>query len=231
VLVLGSVLAAIAGMYYLVTSKQLLAVQRVVVLGAERLSPDGVRSVAGVLPGENVLRVDLDAARRRLEGQAWVARTAVSRQLPSTVVVQVTERKPFALLELGQTYIVDRQGVVLQPCANCEALPFPRVTGLGEMVDISPGAVVSGLPALLDILSLAQTSEFFSRYGLSALDASDPRDIRLFTQRGGVEVRVGGGLTRTQVEDLDEVFPRLPEGRRIACIDVSGNRRVIVKAM
>ena len=38
-LVVGSVLAAMAGMYYLVTSKQLLAVQRVVVLGARWVGP------------------------------------------------------------------------------------------------------------------------------------------------------------------------------------------------
>ena len=231
ILVAGGVIGALAGMYYLIASKQLLAVEQVVVRGVERLSPGGVRSVAGILPGENILRVDLDAPRQRLETQAWVASAAVSRQFPSTILIKVWERKPFALVELGQTYIVDCYGVLLQSCESCNALPFPRVTGLGDVENCSLGTVLPGLANLLDIVSLAQTSDFFSRYGLAALDSSDPRHIRLFTQRGDVEVRLGAGLTRTQLEDLDEVLPRLPETRRIAYISVSGNRRVVVKVM
>ncbi len=78
---------------------------------------------------------------------------------------------------------------------------------------------------------MAQTSEFFTGYGLAALDASDPLQIRLFTQRAGVEVRVGANFTRAQVDALDQVLPWLPEAGRIAYIDVSGDKRVIVKAL
>jgi len=187
--------------------------------------------VAGILPGENIFTVDLDRARQRLESQAWIASAAVSRQFPSSIVIQVTERKPFAVVELERTHVVDREGVLLQTCDNCASLPFPRVTGVGQGADCSLGAVVPGLTPLLDMVALAQASEFFSRYGLAVLDASNPRQIRLFTLHGEMEVRLGERLTTAQLRDLDGVFRQLPEARRISYIGASGNRRVVVGAM
>ncbi|MFO1254429.1 MAG: FtsQ-type POTRA domain-containing protein [Sphingomonadaceae bacterium] len=89
--------------------------------------------------------VDLDATRDRLLALSWVEDARVSRQLPDTLVIDVVERKPIAVLaKADKLVLIDSTGREL------EAVPADRAKG--KLVLSGPGAgkQIGALSALLD---------------------------------------------------------------------------------
>lgn len=65
-------------------------------------------------PSNAMLLVDLDGVRSRVMALPWVADASVRRELPDTLVVDVTERKPVALWQYRRRLaLIDVQGTVL----------------------------------------------------------------------------------------------------------------------
>ena len=74
--------------------------------------------------------------RARLEGLSWVESATVERRLPGTLVVRLTERRPFALWQhQGRFVLIDRAGArVAEQDVTRDAAAFsqlPLVVGAG----------------------------------------------------------------------------------------------------
>ncbi len=87
-------------------------------------------SLAGLEQGENLFAFDLTAVARQIEAHPNVRRAKVYRKLPSTVVIQVEEHRPFGLVAIGQTYLADREGRLIKSVEPRDPLSGPLVTGL-----------------------------------------------------------------------------------------------------
>jgi cell division protein FtsQ len=110
-----------------------LAVDRIVVRGNQRLAKGEVLAVVDGLRGENILWTDLDHWRTRLMASPWVRDAALRRSLPSTVEVIVWERQPVGIGRInGEMYLVDEHGVVVDQYGPRYAdLDLPIIDGLG----------------------------------------------------------------------------------------------------
>lgn len=104
----GSTIATIQERVGAATS---LVVQDVVIEGRS-LTPEPIlRAALGVSRGDKLLGFSLEAARARIEKLTWVQNATVERRLPGTVVVQLTERRPFAVWQTnGNFMLIDRAG-------------------------------------------------------------------------------------------------------------------------
>jgi POTRA domain, FtsQ-type len=123
-------LAVLVGAAYLVDSAATsprFAVASVRVAGNALVSQAEVESALG-LRGVNLFWVDRREAAGRLLLLAPVRAATVTPELPDTVRVQLVERQPVALwLSGNETYLVDREGVILAPI-HADAPP-PRACG------------------------------------------------------------------------------------------------------
>ncbi|HEY0137560.1 MAG TPA: FtsQ-type POTRA domain-containing protein, partial [Nannocystis sp.] len=84
----GLLLGAQQGYQYVTTSARFEA-KTVVFEQTPHLSADRLTELMGLAPGTNILAVDVDAVRRKIEADPWVASATVSRQLPDTLHVAV----------------------------------------------------------------------------------------------------------------------------------------------
>jgi len=76
-----------------------------------------------------------DAIRRRFERLPWVQSVEISRIWPGQLSIRVTERKPFAIWERGDTAeLIDATGRQLGPVKRDAVLDLPRITGEGAHV-------------------------------------------------------------------------------------------------
>ena len=110
-----------------------LKVTRIVVEGQNK-TPDGLlRAALGVHAGDPILAFSLADARARLETINWVKSATVERRLPGTVVVQLTERSPFAVWQTeGRFVLIDRTGdVVTDSDVAAFSGQLPLVVGVG----------------------------------------------------------------------------------------------------
>ncbi len=102
-------------------------VDRVDVMGEGRLRESDIRKALGVRPGDFLFDLDLEAAQNRVENINWVERAIVRRLWPDRIVVQIIERKPYALWQKdGNVYLVDNNGleITLADAANYPDLPL-----------------------------------------------------------------------------------------------------------
>jgi cell division protein FtsQ len=110
-----------------------LRVRDVEIVGRQKTPEPMVRAALGVIPGEPILTYGIDAARARIETIQWVASASVRRVLPDTLVVNLTERRPFAVWQHdGHFALIDRDGqMVTDSDMAAFANQLPLVVGSG----------------------------------------------------------------------------------------------------
>jgi cell division protein FtsQ len=131
---IGAVLALAGLVSWILLGTGVFAVRQVRVVGADLVTPAEVRAAAALPDGAPLARVDLAAARRRVAGLAPVARVTVSRKWPETVLIEVVERTPAAVVPQGTQFaVIDGTGVVFRRVPRRPAeLPLVRVARPGR---------------------------------------------------------------------------------------------------
>lgn len=167
----GVALAAVlAGLAWVVFATSALAVREVRVSGTAIAPPEQVRAAAAVTLGTPLARVDVHAVRQRVRALPAVADAAVHRSWPSTLVIDVTERRAVAAVPAAGAYLL----------VDAEAVPFQSVpkapAGLPVVRLATPGPDDPATLAALRVLA-ALTPEL--RAKLIAVVAETPVRIHL----------------------------------------------------
>jgi cell division protein FtsQ len=110
-----------------------LRVQNVVVSGEHKTPDVLVQAALGVHRGDPILGFSVAGARDRLETINWVRSAVVERQLPGTISVQLTERRPYAVWQHdGKFVLVDEKGnMVTDSDVAAFADQLPLIVGAG----------------------------------------------------------------------------------------------------
>jgi cell division protein FtsQ len=143
------VLVVLVGGVYLVFFSSTLSVQGVEVEGTQTLSEAKVREVADVPTGGPLATVDLDRIAYRVRALAVVKSAEVTRKWPHDVLIEIVERQPVAVVEIGgELHNLDADGVVF---GSYDRPPrgLPRVraeSGVNAEALAEGAAVVAALP-------------------------------------------------------------------------------------
>jgi cell division protein FtsQ len=109
-----------------------------------------LRAALGVNVGDPILGFSVSGARDRIESLSWVEHVAVERRLPSTIVVDLTERRPFAIWQnQGKFLLIDRDGQVVTNEDVAQFGSLPLVVGAGAPPFAAP--LLDALEAVPDI--------------------------------------------------------------------------------
>jgi cell division protein FtsQ len=110
-------------------------------------TPDPLlRAAIGVAKGDPTLGFSLSGVRARVESLAWVQQATVERRLPGTLVIELVERRPFAIWQHnGKFVLVDRAGQTVADEDVGHFKDLPLVVGAG-----APVAAAALLDALRD---------------------------------------------------------------------------------
>jgi cell division protein FtsQ len=110
-----------------------------------------LRAALAVKRGDPILGFSPEHARERIEHLSWVKHATVERRLPGTIVVQLQERRPFAIWQnQGKFMLIDRVGQVVTDSNVADFRQLPLVVGPG-----APEAAAALLDALTDRPALA----------------------------------------------------------------------------
>lgn len=109
-----------------------LNVQEITVRGRYRTPRQDVMTALGVVRGEPILKIDVEAARQRLERLEWVSSATVTRLLPDMIHIELVERQPYAIWQRGgRLALVDRFGHVITESGLQGFRHLPMVVGFG----------------------------------------------------------------------------------------------------
>lgn len=191
---LAALVAAVLGYgaYALLTSSW-FTVRQIVVHGTSRLAPGDVEAMVADLRHDNILLARLDRYRQQVLDSPWIASATLHRQLPATVVVDVTERTPMILAHLSdRLFLVDRTGAIIDETGpQYRDLDLPVVDGLGTPGQPAGSSVDAWKVALVDRFLAALQAAPDLRARVSQIDITDPHDITVLLEGDTTFVRLG----------------------------------------
>jgi cell division protein FtsQ len=174
-----------------------LGIGKVSVSGNNHVTEAQVTDALGVKRGVSIFAFDTAAARDRLLQNGWVREARVMRFLPTTLVVEIEERSPFAIWrEGGDSVVIDAAG---RPLAEVQPVAFPSLP------------VVSGPGAASPAKEIVDMVRSFPELALRVRDiervAGRRWDLLLDT---GLRAKLPAGYPKTALADLSEIAARNP---------------------
>jgi cell division protein FtsQ len=129
-----------------------LRVSDIVIEGRANTPEPLLWAAIGVNKGDPILGFSLEETRARIETIPWVEHATVERRLPGTVVVNLQERRPYAVWQnQGKFVLVDRTGQVV---TNQDVAQFPHLPLIvGQGAPVSAAGLLDALrerPALAE---------------------------------------------------------------------------------
>ena len=125
-----------------------MRVRDIVIEGRNNTPQPLLDAALGVKAGDSMLGFSIGSARQRLETLSWVEHATVERRLPGTLVVNLVERRPYAIWQHeGKFVLIDRDGQVV---ANEDVAAFgelPLVVGPGAPEAATALLEATGRPA------------------------------------------------------------------------------------
>lgn len=197
-------------------------VRRVKVTGVQRMNELKVYERALGERDRPMPEVDLGKLRTDLLALSWVADARVSRQLPDTLVVDIVERTPRAVLKKpGRMVLIDGTGHELEPVAPANAKGMLEISGPGG------GRQVADLDKLLDaapaLKPQVQGAEWvgnrrwnltFNTGQILALPHGDDQSASAlvqFARLDGVNRLLGGKVAAFDMRAPDRIYMRIPD--------------------
>lgn len=130
---------AVVGIILAVLASPLFGVRNIVIDGARYTAQSTLESADDLVRGKSVFSLDLGAVEEVLKADPWVRDAQAKRRFPSTVVLDIAERKPIAwyLGADNQARVIDIDGRVIT-VLNGQPTAYTQITGIGP--DLPAGA-------------------------------------------------------------------------------------------
>lgn len=214
--------------------------QDVVVLTDGTLTEPWARERLALPEGIPLMTIDLDAAKRALEGEHQVRTAVVSRHFPSTLLVTLEERAPIARMMVAtdaarpEPMFVARDGVVYRGYYYDRELEsrLPWLDGIRLFRDGDGFAPIAGLGDVAQLLLVAMQDapHLADTFHIVSLAESPLLVVQI---ADGPQVTFSPGNFRLQLARLDYVLDLcrqqpLPRGRP-GRIDLSLGTQVVVQ--
>lgn len=221
----AGVCALVGGFCWYVTQCDYLRVAFIGVKGAEVLDKQVIVNASGITRADNILFVDCDAVRERVEKLSYVKTCTVTREFPDFVIIDIVERKPVAILVVhNQPHEIDAECVVLRRVPWQSEYSAPVITQIPDLGTITPGDSLADHQELIDALGVAQAfgkTRMSTDVTVSEIAARHVNDIRMYCNELEYEIRWGRRATLgqdafdRQAQRLDHLW--VQKGRELDC--------------
>jgi cell division protein FtsQ len=211
---------------WVLTSRRFQLAEVVVEGGTQRIKPDWVQGALAAYRGKNLVRLSLAEAVARLKQNPWVDSVELQKELPDRLRVELTERRPVALLRSGgQLVYADPDGQAITPV---DSLPEARKAGLLEVTFSRP--VQGGVESALEVAGELGRVRPDWAAALTQIEVLGEEDFRLHTEALPFPLVVARGQVGPKARRLEELLPELQ--RRypvIESVDLRFSRRIVVQ--
>jgi cell division septal protein FtsQ len=215
--------------YQVVMHSDALVVSGVDVKGIKQLTEADLKEIVAAFTGQNIFRVDLEAAARRARTNPWVKEVRIHRSLPNRITMVFSERTPTMLLDTGSArYLMDDEGVVIERLGREQAKAWPLPVVAIKDYHARPGDQVTseGLSEAMLLLG-----EIAARGGWQLANvtvrANSPDSLTVVY--ADHEFKMGSGRYPEKLRRLGEVMADVKQrGIEIAYVDLRPERQAAV---
>ncbi len=206
-------------------------VRQVIVLHNQMANASDVTALLGVSADQNLFKLDLGSLKAEAEHHPWIASVRVYRRLPATLVVDVTEHKPVALLQSGGFFYVSDKGVVFKSVRPGENTDYPIVTGI-DIADIrkKDAAALKGVQESVDLLAVIRAGGTPDLDSLDELHWDPALGVTLYSSAQVPVVALGTAPWETKWKQLQAIWLDLEERKLdVSSIEFRSQRMAVLK--
>ena len=140
-----------------VINSSLFTLKSVFVQGSLMSNKDEILKAADLDMGVRLAEVNVAKTAERIKMNPIFKTVTVSRNYPSSIVIHVTERQPFAFVLLDELYAVDNNGFVLPKLKAKMIYNLPIISGINAVA--TPGKRLSSPQLLLALQFLDKAKQ------------------------------------------------------------------------
>lgn len=204
-------------------SSEIFRLTKVSVQGTRMTSKAQILDLGGIEQGLSLLSFDVEFARKRISGNPWVDSVEIVRDWPSSLIIDVHEFKPLAMIniedEMGRgLYYVDGQGKIFARVDKGQDLDYPVLTGI-EAAGKVAGSVLGdrGLAAeAFRFLRLAaRGNPIVPLQTISEVNVSTGKGLIVYLVDSPFPIYLGYSNMRTRYYQLVKLLERLYRKEKI----------------
>lgn len=163
------------------------------VSGNKIIPSDEIIKISDIYAGNNIFYANTSRSRKKILAQnAYIMEVHISRKLPSTIEIDVKERKAKYFSEKDNKFLlIDSNGVILQEKDSLKNFKLIKLLGI-EADKLHPGDTIQfddkRKLQVLNIMDKITVSDK-NNFGIDALDLSNVVDIRAYI--GSMCIKLG----------------------------------------
>ena len=217
--VLGVLISGGCGVYRSARDWRIFSISQIVVKGVGEECVTRVADASGIKRGSSLLELDSREIARRLEALDFVRKVHIRRRPPGRVILDISGRKPFALVN-GSVVVGDDGRLV---SSDVKGLDLPDVEcplkkGKGGLESVDPELLQQAFLALAAVES----------FGVKRVDVTSPGDVRVRLTDGTL-LRLGSGRFHEKARRIGLVLRDLKERmRKVSAIDARFDSQILV---
>ncbi len=201
-------------------------ISRLGIHGLSRLTPETIVKHLDIQAHTNIFQVRLNEIQRKLEEMTWVKEARVFRSFPRKLSIRLTERVPFALVKLGELYLVDRDGVILGSLASGSEIRLPIVTG-SFIQNVDQDTENTTLKEVLQALAALMQSSYAFSHPIRKMRIDGLENVTLIHDGEFPDIYLSLQNYAESFQRLERIYPKLkPE--TLTAIDLRFDKRVIL---
>jgi cell division protein FtsQ len=233
---LGLILISVAWVacsegYELVSKMALFRLERIEISRMKRMTRDEIIAAAGVKTGDSMMGLDPRQIAERLSKNPWIETIKVRRRFPGALTIELTEREPVALVNMGYLFYLDNKGDIFKPLKEGDGMDFPVLTGITED-DLAkdPAGTKAMLCSALGLLDLLKKNGTFRLEDVSEIHMDKGYGFTLFTAAGGVPVKLGNSDFSAKLSRLARIYKDLSaQMAQLEYVDLDYADKIVVK--
>lgn len=174
----------------------------------------------------NLFLLDIRRLQDRIEDHRWVKEARVRKSFPSSLKIEIKEREPAAVLEVGSSYIlIDEEGAFLERLASREDINLPLLRDSGNFQTRYQEKLKLAWACLKSL-----TQKDIS--GLDALDLSRSGSVSVYLQDVPTRLVLGDSGFAEKLRFFQSYRERLEsEHGPLEYVDLSFDGRIYIKSL
>jgi cell division protein FtsQ len=201
----GAAAAMTVGIYKGLSNSSFFQITAIKIEGCRRTTKEIVLELSGVDIHSNLLALDLQAVKERLQEHGWIEQVRVDRHWPNELAITIRERIPVAMINLGDgLHYLDRHGVIFASVQAPADLDFPVITGLAGRPETEMKEAVAEALRFIGLSSRGNPA--LPKQNISELHVGPGGEFTLFLVDRPFPIHLGRGEMTTKYSRLARVL-------------------------
>ena len=217
--------------YQFATTSPQFEISEVTIAGNQTLPDKELRTWLGSVTGENIFLLNLEDLSSRLVRHPWIQTVSVRKVFPKNIVVEVTERKPYARIRLDEVYVMDNFRVLLSlETAEYRHLPLIVQPWSGGKPALGEKAALEGVIESLKAMQYLNKMPFFADNPIKTSAIDDFSRVIFTTRDGELKVYMGLETIEQDLQNFLVIRDTLKKDKNnIAYVDLSFKDKIVVQ--